>query len=116
MHPALAQYLVAWRKESLYAKDNDWIFPSYRLKGKVPRSASTCAKTEYARREGDRRRGRIAATVSCPQRLLMLRGRIHPLSSWLSASPCPTRGPDPEPGKVLRLLKSIIHVKARGLK
>jgi integrase len=48
MHPALAQYLLAWRKQSLYSKDNDWIFPSYRLKGKVPRAASTCAK-QYLR-------------------------------------------------------------------
>ena len=48
MHPALAQYLLAWRKQSLYPKDSDWIFPSYRLKGKAPRSASTCAK-QYLR-------------------------------------------------------------------
>jgi integrase len=44
MHPALAQYLMAWRKESLYPKDSDWVFPSYRLKGRVPRAASTCGK------------------------------------------------------------------------
>jgi integrase len=44
MHPALAQYLMAWRKQSLYAKDSDWVFPSYRLKGRVPRAASTCGK------------------------------------------------------------------------
>jgi integrase len=44
MHQALAQYLLAWRKESLYSKDSDWVFPSYRLKGRVPRAASTCGK------------------------------------------------------------------------
>jgi integrase len=44
MHQILAQYLAEWRKESLYPSDSDWVFPSYRCKGKVPRSASTCGK------------------------------------------------------------------------
>jgi len=48
MHPALAQYLMAWRRESLYSKDTDFLFPSYRLKGRVPRAASTCGK-QYLR-------------------------------------------------------------------
>ena len=48
MHPILAQYLKEWRKESLYPSDSDWVFPSYRCKGKIPLSASTCGK-DYLR-------------------------------------------------------------------
>ncbi len=32
--------LQAWRKESIYAKDSDYVFASYTKKGKQPRSAS----------------------------------------------------------------------------
>jgi integrase len=39
--PALAEYLAAWRKESPYAGDDDWVFPSIRNKGKTPRSGSS---------------------------------------------------------------------------
>jgi integrase len=39
MHPALAQALQAWRRESLYHRDSDWVFASARTKGKTPRSA-----------------------------------------------------------------------------
>jgi integrase len=48
MHPALAQCLQDWRKESTYPKDGDWIFPSLKLKGKKPRTAS-CASQDYLR-------------------------------------------------------------------
>jgi integrase len=48
MHPALAEYLLKWRKQSLYPRDSDWVFPSYRCRGKIPRSASTCGK-DYLR-------------------------------------------------------------------
>jgi hypothetical protein len=48
MHPALAQCLREWRKESLCPSDSDWVFPSYRFKGKIPRSASMCGK-DYLR-------------------------------------------------------------------
>jgi hypothetical protein len=40
MHPALAGFLLAWSERSPYAKDNDYVFPSFRLKGKKPLSAS----------------------------------------------------------------------------
>jgi site-specific recombinase XerD len=40
MHPALAAYLQTWREQSLYPKDTDWMFPSLKLKGKKPRTAS----------------------------------------------------------------------------
>src|SRR5580692_11137033 len=31
LHPLLAALLQAWRKETLYAAEEDFIFPSYRL-------------------------------------------------------------------------------------
>jgi integrase len=45
MHPALADYLNHWRRESIYSKDSDWVFASVREKGRIPRAASTCGKT-----------------------------------------------------------------------
>lgn len=48
MHPALARYLQEWREQSLYPSNSDWVFPSYRRNGKVPRAASTCGK-DYLR-------------------------------------------------------------------
>ena len=33
----LAAYLFAWRRQTLYAKDEDWIFASIRTKGGTPR-------------------------------------------------------------------------------
>ena len=64
MDPVLAEFLLEWRKESLYAEDDDWVFPSLRLKGKAPRSAATAAQdylrpaAVYARviEEGSRKR------------------------------------------------------------
>jgi integrase len=42
----LADELRCWQKETMYAKSEDWIFPSTKLKGKTPISASmmTAAK------------------------------------------------------------------------
>ena len=40
MHPVLAGFLMAWRERTPYAKDDDYVFPSFRLKGKKPLSAS----------------------------------------------------------------------------
>jgi hypothetical protein len=36
MHPALSQALKAWRRESLYHRDSDWVFASSKTKGKTP--------------------------------------------------------------------------------
>lgn len=44
MHLALAQALQAWRLESLYSFDSNWVFASSRAKGKVPRSAVSAGK------------------------------------------------------------------------
>jgi len=40
LHPLLAALLQAWRKETLYSAEEDFIFPSYRLKGKKPPRAN----------------------------------------------------------------------------
>jgi len=44
MHPSLAEALQAWRRESTYNLDSDWVFASSRAKGKVPRSAVSAGK------------------------------------------------------------------------
>jgi integrase len=48
MHPVLAAHLQQWREQSLYSNDSDWIFPSLKLKGKKPRTASIAAQ-DYLR-------------------------------------------------------------------
>jgi len=40
LHPLLAGFLLAWREKTTYGKDGDFVFPSTRLKGKKPFSAS----------------------------------------------------------------------------
>lgn len=40
LHPLLAESLAAWRKETPYAADDDFVFPSFRLKGKKPPRAN----------------------------------------------------------------------------
>ena len=40
LHPLLAGFLAAWRERTPYAKDGDFVFPSFRLRGKKPLSGS----------------------------------------------------------------------------
>jgi integrase len=40
MHPLLAGFLLAWRERTKYAKESDYVFPSVKLRGKKPLSAS----------------------------------------------------------------------------
>jgi integrase len=44
MHPALAEALQQWRRETMYGRGSDWIFASERAKGKKPRSAGVAAQ------------------------------------------------------------------------
>ena len=44
MHPALAQALELWRRESCYSAADDWVFASRNKKGWVPRSANSAGK------------------------------------------------------------------------
>ena len=48
MHPALSQALKAWRRESRYSNDSDWVFASNKTKGKIPRSAGGAGR-DYLR-------------------------------------------------------------------
>ena len=48
MHPALAQALLAWRRETVYHRDTDWVFASAKSKGKTPRSAGVAGQ-DYLR-------------------------------------------------------------------
>jgi integrase len=38
LHPELAGHLLAWRSQSLHAKETDFVFPSLRENGRVPLS------------------------------------------------------------------------------
>ncbi len=40
MHPLLAGFLLAWREKTTYPRDEDFVFPSTRLNGAKPLSAS----------------------------------------------------------------------------
>jgi len=40
MHEALQAVFMDWRSQTIYAQDQDFIFPSYRLKGAKPRLGS----------------------------------------------------------------------------
>ena len=40
LHPILTAHLRAWRGQSPYAKDGDFVFPSLKARGRVPLSAS----------------------------------------------------------------------------
>ena len=44
LHPSVVKSLGLWRKESLYAGDSDFLFPSIRRKGKQPLSPDTLLK------------------------------------------------------------------------
>jgi integrase len=44
LHPSVVKCLAAWRAESPYAGDDDFIFPSLRLEGKQPLSPDTLLK------------------------------------------------------------------------
>jgi integrase len=48
MHETLAAVLHGWRGETLYAKGTDFVFPSYKLKGKQPRLGSMIVQ-DYVR-------------------------------------------------------------------
>jgi integrase len=48
MHPALSRALEAWRRESPYGDDTDWVFASTRMKGRAPRTAGVAGQ-DYLR-------------------------------------------------------------------
>jgi integrase len=56
--PRQPEYLNEWRSITPYSDDSDWIFPSFREKARIPRSASCCGK-DYLRPAA------VAAGVIC---------------------------------------------------
>lgn len=37
LHPVLASHMGAWQQATPYPRESDWVFPSFKLKGKKPR-------------------------------------------------------------------------------
>jgi integrase len=40
LHPSLADFMLRWHRQTPYAQPSDWVFPSFRLKGRQPRVAN----------------------------------------------------------------------------
>jgi integrase len=40
MHPLLASHLRTWHEQTIYPSPTDWCFPTFRLKGRKPRSGN----------------------------------------------------------------------------
>jgi integrase len=40
LHPLLGEFMQRWMRETPYSKANDWVFPSFKLKGRQPRAAN----------------------------------------------------------------------------
>jgi hypothetical protein len=40
LHPLLGAFMLRWKQETTYSKPIDWVFPSVRMRGKQPRTAS----------------------------------------------------------------------------
>lgn len=77
MHPALAGQLRAWRCQTPYAKDADFVFPSLRARGRVPLSASVFVADHL--RPAARKAG---VHIEDGQRF-GLHNLRHSLSNWL---------------------------------
>jgi integrase len=85
MGALLADIMREWQNETPYSKVQDWVFPSFRLHGRKPRTGSIMAQ-DYLRpaavkagilTEGDRRR-------------FGFHNLRHSLASYLSPKPRPT--------------------------
>ncbi len=77
MHPALAQFLQAWRDKSPFAKDTDFLFPSLRAEGTVPLSPAVFV-ADHLRPAAKAAGLEIADGVR-----FGLHNLRHSLSSWL---------------------------------
>jgi integrase len=40
LHPLLAEFMLRWKEKTAYSEPGDWVFASFRLKGKQPRVAN----------------------------------------------------------------------------
>jgi integrase len=77
LHPMLAAHLQEWKRQTPYGKDVDFVFPSLKVNGKVPLTASTFVADHL-------RRAAIAAGVQIAQgQRFGLHNLRHSLSNWL---------------------------------
>jgi integrase len=78
MHSILAHHLRQWHNETPYAKSTDFVFPSFKKRGKVPLSASSFVKDHL-------RPAAVAAGVDVPKgNRFGLHNLRHSLSNWLT--------------------------------
>ena len=77
MHPVLAVSLKDWQKKSPYSKSMDFVFPSFKCKGKVPLSASTFVKDHL------RPAAKVAGARIADGYRFGLHNLRHSLSNWL---------------------------------
>jgi integrase len=77
MHPVLSSRLFSWREQSPYAKDGDFVFPSFRAEGRVPLSASIFV-ADYLRPTAKK----AGVRIEDGQRF-GLHNLRHSLSNWL---------------------------------
>ena len=77
LHPILAAHLRSWREQSPYAKDGDFVFPSFRACGSVPLSASIFV-ADYLRPAAKK----AGVHIEDGQRF-GLHNLRHSLSNWL---------------------------------
>jgi len=40
LHPLLAEFMQSWKRATPYSQPSDWVFPSFKLRGKQPRVAN----------------------------------------------------------------------------
>jgi len=77
MHPALAQFLQAWREKIPYPGDTDFVFPSLKAKGRVPISPAVFVADHL-------RPAAKAVGLEVPDGYRFgLHNLRHSLSSWL---------------------------------
>ena len=77
MHPALAQFLLAWKEQTPYAKETDFIFPSFKSQGRVPVSPAVFIADHL-------RPAANGAGIRIPDGCRFgLHNLRHSLSSWL---------------------------------
>ena len=77
LHPVLGAHLQAWREQSPYAKDGDFVFPSLKAGGRVPLSASIFV-ADHLRPAGKK----AGVHIEDGQRF-GLHNLRHSLSNWL---------------------------------
>jgi hypothetical protein len=75
MHHLLAEFISAWKKESPYNRDTDWVFPSTKLKGKKPSVANMLVQ-DYIRPAAEK----VGILEKNDKRRFGFHKRVFPLS------------------------------------